>query len=205
MFGAKVAGQGVLRRVLEAVKDERGVRVEAAATVLGALAGRACHLAARDGVQNQRPEYAGLTIVRVEGADGQTYLMGPAINRPLAGSPFSVWSLVAGYAHSKGAALPDLEDLFAHGTSTIGGPEFGRPRYAPGTGAPFLPVQYLDGWQPLLAHIVPYAPDAQQWPVVYGLAVQGLFEMTGGQFDLTALTRVVMDSAIATSKLSVAA
>ena len=204
MIGSKIAGPVVLQAVLAALKNERGVQIEAVATALGALAGRACHLAARDGVQNRRPEYAGLGILQIGGADGQTYLMGPAINRPLLESPLSVWSLVAGYAQSKGAALPDLGELAAHGASTMGGAEFGRPRYAPGTGAP-LPVQYLDAWNPMLTHIVPFAPDPQQWPVVYGLAVQGLFEMTGGQFDLTVLTRVVMDSAIAMSKLPVAA
>ena len=131
--------------------------------------------------------------------------MGPAINRPLLESPHSVWALVAGYAQSKGAVLPDLADLAGHGARTVGGPEFGRPRYAVGKEASVLPVQYLDAWEPMLAQILPFAPDPQQWPVVYGLAVQELFEMTGGQFDLTVLTRVVMDSAIATSKIPVAA
>ena len=205
MIGAKIAGPQVLQAVLAALKNERGVQIEAVATALGALSGRACHLAARDGVQNRRPEYAGLGIMQIGGADGQTYVMGPAINRPLLESPMSVWSLVAGYAQSKGAALPELGELVAHGASTVGGPEFGRPRYAPGTGAPALPVQYLEGWQPMLTHFLPFVPDPQLWPVVYGLAVQGLFEMTGGQFDLTVLTRVVMDSAIATSKVPVAA
>ncbi|WP_028049923.1 hypothetical protein [Cellulomonas sp. URHD0024] len=204
MVGARIAGRETLQRVLAALKDERGVQIEAVATALGALAGRACQLAATDGVQNRRPEYAGLTVMQVGSKDGQTYLMGPAINRPLAESQFSVWSLVAGYAQSKGAVLPDLGELFAHGTSTVGGPEFGRPRYAPGTAAPYLPVQYLAVWEPMLPHVVRFAPDPQQWPVVYGLAVQGLFESTGGQFDLAVLTRVVMDSAIATSKVVLA-
>jgi hypothetical protein len=205
MVGSKLAGREVLQRMLAALRTEHGVQVEAVATALGALCGRACHLAARDGVQNRRPEYAGLGIIQVGAADGQTYLMGPAINRPLLESTHSVWSLVAGYAQSKGAGLPDIGELAGHGARTVGGPEFGRPRYEPGTDPTVLPVQYLDAWEPMLTGIVPFAPAPQQWPVVYGLAVQELFEMAGGQFDLTVLTRVVMDSAIATSKIPVAA
>ncbi|MBO3101193.1 hypothetical protein [Cellulomonas fengjieae] len=204
MVGNKLAGREVLQRMLAVLKNEHGVQVEGVATALGALSGRACHLAARDGVQNQRPEYTGLGIVQVGGADGQTYVMGPAINRPLLENAYSVWALVAGYAQSKGAGLPDVQELAAHGARTVGGPEFGRPRYVPGTEPAMLPVQYLEVWEPMLTHILPLAPSPQQWPVVYGLAVQGLFEMTGGQFDLTVLTRVVMDSAIATSKIPVA-
>ena len=204
MVGNKLAAGEVLQRALAALKDERGVQVESVATALGALSGRACHLAARDGGMNRRPEYAGRDIVQVETSDGRTYVMGPAINWPLLESPHSVWSLVAGYAQSQGAPLPDVHELARHGAATLGGPEFGRPRYAPGTEPAALPVQHLEAWDPMLAHIVPLAPDPQQWPVVYGLAVQGLFQMTAGQFDLTVLTRVVMDSAIATSKIPVA-
>jgi hypothetical protein len=203
MVGVKLAGREVLERVLAALKDERGVQVETVATALGALAGRACHLAARDGVQNERPEYAGLSLISVGTKDGQTYLMGPAINRPLLERPLSVWGLVAGFAQSTGATPPDVHELAAHGASTLGGPQFGRPRYAPGTGSATLPVQYLGAWEPMLAHIRPLAPDPQQWPAVYGL--QGLFERVRGQFDLTDLTRVVMDSAIAMSKVPVTA
>jgi len=204
MVGSRLAGGEVLQRVLAALKNERGIQIEAAATALGALCGRACYLAAMDGIANRRPEYAGLDVVQAGATDGRTYLVGPAINRPLLESSHSVWSLVAGYAHSTGAPLPDLRELVGHGARTIGGPEFGRPRYAPGTESSVLPAEHLAAWEPLLTHVRPHAPDPQQWPVVYGIAVQGLFGMTGGRFDLTVLTRVVMDSAIATSKIPVA-
>ncbi|MCC2333816.1 hypothetical protein [Cellulomonas wangsupingiae] len=204
MVGNKLAAGEVLQRVLATLKDERGVQVENVATALGALSGRACHLAARDGRASRRPEYAGRDDLQVGTSDGRTFVMGPAISWPLLESPHSVWSLVAGYAQSQGAPLPDVHELVRHSAATVGGPEFGRPRYAPRTAPTALPIDHLGAWEPMLAHIVPLAPDPQQWPVVYGLAVQGLFQMTGGQFDLTVLTRVVMDSALATSKIPVA-
>ena len=56
-------------------------------------------------------------------------------------------------------------------------------------------------WEPLQAPLRQAAPRPEQWPMAYGLAVQNLFEMAKANFDLGVLTRVVMDSAIAMSKL----
>ena len=201
MLGNRLASKEVLQRLLDALKNDRGVQIEAVATVIGAFAGRACHLAAHEGVTKQLPEYAGRGVMAVQGADGETYMLGDAINWPLAEREFSVWALVAGFAQSKGSVLPDLMELFSHSAATLGGPEFGRPRYAEGTGVGQTPAQYLVAWEPTIAHVVPFAASPQQWPIVFGLAAQELFEMTKGQFDLEVLTRIVMDSAIATSKI----
>ncbi|CAH0143860.1 hypothetical protein SRABI26_00536 [Arthrobacter sp. Bi26] len=199
--GAQLAGRIVLERLLGAMRDERGVHVESLATALGALAGRACQIAALEGLNSGAAQYRGLSLLTVGGANGDEYFVGDAINRPLAESTHSVWSLVAGAAQQHGAQVPDLNELFHHSASTLGGAEFGLPRFAPGTNAGGTPRSYLAMWEPLQAPVRQAAPRPEQWPVAYGLAVQNLFAMAKGQFDLGVLTRVVMDSAIATSKL----
>lgn len=203
MAGNRIAAKEVLQRLLPAMQNERGVQVEAVATVIGALAGRACHLAAIEGVTRQLPEYATRGVVSAKGADGRMYILGDAINWPLAEREYSVWGLVAGFAQTKGSALPDLMEMFSHSASTLGGPEFGKPRYAEGTGVGPTPEMFLSAWDPTIKHVMPFVQSLQQWPVVFGLAAQELFEMTAGQFDLEVLTRIVMDSAIATSKIPV--
>jgi hypothetical protein len=204
LLGPKIAGKVLLERLLALMKDERGVHVESLATALGALAGRSCQMAALQGLNSGEPEYRGLSLVSVEGANGDEYFFGDAINRPLAESPYSLWGLVAGAAHQQGAQLPDLNELFANSANSVGGENFGVPRFAPGTRAADTPRNYLALWNPLFPVMQESAPRPQQWPIAYGIAVQNLFAMTNGQFDLGVLTRVVMDSAIAMSKLKVA-
>jgi hypothetical protein len=201
LLGPKIAGKGLLERLLVILKDERGVHVESLATALGALAGHACQVAAFEGLNSGNQEYSGLSLSTVEGANGDEYFFGDAINRPLAESTYSVWGLVAGAAHQHGAELPDLSELFAHSASTVGGENFGLPRFAPGTQAAGTPRQYLALWDQLLPLVQESAPRPQHWPIAYGIAVQNLFGMAAGHFDLGVLTRVVMDSAIAMSKL----
>lgn len=199
--GAQLGGRIILERLLGSMKDKRGVHVESLATALGALAGRACQVAALEGLRSGASEYRGLSLMTVAGANGDEYFVGDAINFPLAESKYSVWGLVAGAAQQHGAQVPDLTELFRHSASTLGGAEFGLPRFAPGTGAGGTPRGYLAMWDPLQLSVRQAAPRTEQWPMAYGIAVQNLFAMAEGHFDLGVLTRVVMDSAIATSKL----
>jgi hypothetical protein len=179
---------------------DKGIHLESILSALGGLAGRACQVAALDGFAADDPEYAGLSFATVTGADGSEYYFGDAINRPLSERQYSVWDLVAGKAHELGATVPDLGELFAHNAEMVGRAEYGVPRWAPETFGE-LPVIYLPLWDRYLPMIRRSAPKTQQWPVVYGMAIQKLFVNLAGQFDLGVQTRVVMDCAIATSKL----
>jgi len=190
----------VLEKVFEWETSDHGVHLEGAVVALGALAGKACQVAALTGVANKDPVYKRLSVADVTAADGTEYYFGDALNRPLAESTYSVWSLVAGAANSLGATVPDVTELFNHAAQSVGTPEFGVPRFATGTYAE-LPVTYLARWDELLPNIRKHAPDAQQWPVVFGIAIQQLFTIVGGDFNLTDQTRIFMDSAIAMSKL----
>lgn len=201
LAGARLGGRIILERLLGTMKDERGVHVESLATALGALAGRACQIAALQGLSSGAAEYQGLSVMTVGGANGDEYYVGDAINRPLAESKYSVWGLVAGAANQHGGQVPDLNELFRHSVSTLGGDDFGVPRFAPGTNASGTPRSYWVLWDSLQPSVRQAAPHAEQWPVAYGIAIQNLFAMAKGHFDLGVLTRVVMDSAIATSKL----
>ena len=155
----------------------------------------------QSGIPTGAAEYQGRSLMTVGGANGDEYFVGDAINRPLAESKYSVWGLVAGAANQHGGQVPDLNELFQHSASTLGGAEFGVPRYAPGTNASETPRSYLALWDSLQTSVRQSAPSPEQWPVAYGFAIQNLFAMAKGHFGLVVLTRVVMDSAIATSKL----
>jgi len=199
--GAAEAAGIILDRMLGAMTSDRGVHVESLFTALGAHAGHACQLAALDGLATGHPDYTGLSYIEVKGANGDEYLFGDAINRPLAEHRFSFWELVGTKVRELSGEVPDANEYFAHSAATVGGDQFGLPRYAEGTAADDTPRGYLPSFDVLLPSIRVSAPDPQQWPVAYGIAVRSALDLTRGQFDYAVLTRIVMDSAIAMSKL----
>jgi hypothetical protein len=201
LIGAKIGGKAVFDQMLERLKDERGVQVELVATVLGALAGRACFLAAVLGAQQGDPQYAGKSIMTVTGKDGGEYLFGDAVNWPMLESPHSVWALIAGILQQQGAAIPDRGALAQWNADRIGTPEYGIPEYEPGTGVASTPREYLVLWQVAQASVTQGTTRPTEWPIAYGLAAQHLLQMVAGQFDPTVIARIVLQSAIATSKL----
>ena len=201
--GAAEAAGIILDRMLGAMSSDRGVHIESLFTALGSHAGHACQLAALDGLAREDPDYTGLSYIEVQGANGDTYLYGDAINRPLAASSYSFWELVGTKLRELNAEVPDANEYFAHSAATAGTAEFGLPRYAEGTAAGDTPRGYLPSFETLQPTYLASAPDPQQWPVAYGIAVRSALELTGGQFDYGVLARIVMDSAIATSKLKI--
>lgn len=203
LLGAQIAGKEILQNAVTMLKNDRGVQVEALAAILGGLAGRACLLAALAGQAGSDPRLNTLTINTVGTKDGASYLMGDAINRQLAEAPYSVFALIAGYLQSVGEPIPDAHEYFSHSSRVLGGPEFGVPRYAPGTGAASTPLEYADAlWATFGNSLRRYAPDPQLWPVAYGMAVQEMLGMARQSgLDLQVLVRVVMDSALAVAKV----
>lgn len=200
LLGAQLAGEQVLQRLIEAMGNEQGVHIESLVTALGALGGRACHEAVvAAAAAGALPPGA---MVAATGANGDRYLFGDAINALLAEDDPSLWSLVAGAVQQLGAPLPDLGELFRHNAAGVGGEDYGRPRFATGTSAGDTPLNYVRTFEPALSPIVrDLCPEPQRQPLAYGFALQALFRMAGQRFDLTALTRVAMDSAIAMAKL----
>lgn len=189
------AGAALFQRVIDTLQDERGVHLETVTVVLGALAGRACRLAAEH-------DDAGRTLAVVETEEGGVYALGDAINWPLAESPTSVWAILAGAVDQQGAALPDLEEAFRHSAATLGSPEFGVPRYADGTNSALSPAAALTYWAPASGLISGIAPDPRHAPIAVGFALRDLVVAAAPSgADLTALARVALDAALTTAKL----
>lgn len=192
------AGAAVFERLVGALTDDRGVHLETITVILGALAGRACRLAADH-------DDAGRTLTRVETTDGGHYVLGDAINWPLAESPTSVWSILAGAVVERGGTLPDVAEAFRHSAGTLGGPEFGIPRFAEGTQSTITPAAAVATfWMPALTLMQVVAPNAAHAPIAVGFALKQLVEAAApGGADLEAIARVAMDSALTASKLPI--
>lgn len=203
LLGAQLAGEEMFQNIIAMVKNERGVQVEVLAAILGGLAGRACLIAGLSGQSGTDPTLNKLTLNTINTKDGGTYLAGDAINWQLAERQYSVFALITGYLRSVGEPIPDAHEYFAHSAQSLGGPTSGVPRFAPGTGVPSTPLEYADAlWANVSGSLRRYAPDPQLWPTSYGIAIQKMLELakTAG-LDLQVLVRIVMDSALAVSKV----
>lgn len=190
---ALAAAPALLDQLLEAASDDLGIRIETVVLALGSLAGQAAQLAALESLRRRAAGYAGLSLAEVQGANGDCYWFGDAINRPVAEGPFSLWHAVAAASESRGAgALPDIHALFSSVSARIGGESFDDERQAI---ALYWPEQKLI----LTAQL----PDPVEWPIAYGFAFTRLVAMTGDQFPFLDLAESFMRSAIIASKLQV--
>lgn len=189
------AGAALFQRVLETLTDERGVHLETMTVVLGALAGRACRVAAEH-------DDEGRDLMSVETAEGSRYAMGDAINWPLAESPTAVWAILGGAVLEAGGTLPDLGEAFSHSAATLGSPAFGVPRYAEGTNSAVSPAAALGYWTPAAELITSIAPDPRHAPIAVAFALRELVRAAApGGADLESLARVALDAALTTAKL----
>jgi hypothetical protein len=203
LIGPKLGSQEILQRLLEAGKTERGVHAESLLCLLGSLAGFACQISVRMGYQLDPATMQSDPLIRMDGVDGKHYFFGDAINRPLAESQYSVWSLAAATAQDLGCSdLPDVNDIFKHVTTSVGTDQFGLSRidkpHTPGE----TPISYVSKVWP---HIYPIAArfcdKPAELPILFGLAIQQAMIQCKTVLDARLALQIVMESAIPMSKI----
>jgi hypothetical protein len=195
----RTAGQAALDELLRELATDKGVHIESAAVALGALAGFGCQVCVTLEIKDTG-SFHGFSVFEVEGSNGESYLYGDAINRPLLESPDSIWTLLSGAARELGSTVPDVEELFGYVAQTVGTDRFGVPRYAPETWSE-PPRSFVMLWGKFSWIFRDTVPSPTDWYLVYGVALQRLLTMVAGQFDLEPLVRIAMESAIAMAKL----
>lgn len=206
LVGAKLGAKEINQRLINAMKNEKGVHVESILCALGALAGYSSQANLRaQALAKGLPDSAVFTIV--ETADGKKYFFGDPLNQALAESQFSVWSLAAGAAQHNGcSSLPDLSEIFEYVSKTVGGTEFGIPRIPDGHQPGDTPINYVKAlWPNLLPTIKKFCNQPPEWPILFGLAVQEVMDMSKGVIAPDLALKIVMESAIPMSKVDLAA
>src|SRR4051812_17326786 len=154
LVGAKLGSKEIFQRLLDGMKDSKGVHVESLFCALGALAGYACqaNLRAQAIARGMDPD-APFQVART--SDGKSYYFGDPLNSALAEGKLSVWSLAAGAAQHNGAkSLPDINEIFQRTASNVGTEKFGIPHLIEGHAAGDLPAAYLRNLWPLLLPVV---------------------------------------------------
>lgn len=205
LIGAKLGSKEVNQRLINAMKNEKGVHVESLLSALGALAGYSCQANLRaQALAKGMPETAAFTVI--DTADGKKYFFGDPLNQALAESQYSVWGLAAGAAQHNGcSSLPDISEMFAHVSKTVGSDEFGIPRIPEGHQPGDTPINYVRiFWPNLLPTIKKFCQKPSEWPILFGLAAQEIMDMSKGVIAPDLALTIVMESAIPMSKVDLA-
>jgi hypothetical protein len=209
---------GNLREALLAwLRSERGVHAETLMVVVGALAGFAAQNAAFRSLGPPGTPVPDNAIVMAEAA-GARFYFGDRINgylvRQAGGSQYPLWGYIAAAALQAGLPaqeLPDVTEMFEHIARSIGTPAFGIPR-APREQVPQLtPRKALELFWPsanaLLSNTEGPGPlkgtsvAEEHWPLVIALVARQFIIMAKDTLDPRIALALVMESAIAMSKV----
>lgn len=205
LVGAKLGAKEVFQRLLDAMKDSKGVHVESLLTALGALAGYACQANLRaQALAKGLPETAPFQVIGTK--DGKQYFFGDPLNNALAGDQYSVWGLVGGAAQHAGAKeFPDLNEVFQHTSFVLGSEQFGIPRIPENHKPADTPLNYLTNlWPKLFPTVKLFCPNPVDWPILFSLAIQEAIYAGKESIDPGLAFRIAMESAIPMSKVDLA-
>jgi hypothetical protein len=193
----------VLYRVWSTLQDSRGIHPESLFTCLGALAGYACqayvrHAGARGGADAGR-----YILTSAAASDGSVYLHGAALNLPLTESPLSIWALVGRAVQKAGRPRPDIVDILAHVTHTIGTGAFGLPRVSEQHRPRQMALFYLQQlWPQILPIAQRFCRRPAQLPMLFGIALQRAIEHTTELLDPALSATIAMECAAAMSRVA---
>lgn len=188
--------------LLEEAETERGVHVESLLVIVGALSGRACHLAARDAVRRAPLPHWG-PWAEASGADGRTFHLGDPINHFLMEGVLSLWEIAASAAAQAGdGLLPEVSSIAGHVAATIGSDAFGVVRFPEDTGADEGPLDYLRLWPRAQALLEVEGLETELWPVAFALTAARVLEVVKEVVPPATALHIFMESAIVTAKIA---
>jgi hypothetical protein len=221
---AQALGHKLFDSSYHAMKDERGVQIEAIVAMLSSVGGFFCILPVMQALKDGGRAPADIGMLSVGGADGATYYFGDAPNRLLCEHPLSLLSLVFGAAHQHGAkvSIDLIHAEMSHVAAQVGSPEF-MTLDLPSSIQVDAPDRWLQAFLPFVLEKISDAfigelrrqgmPNIEQLSKVgrlppnfilhriVGFAIQQAIDVGHGALDPTILARIALQCAIRTSKL----
>lgn len=194
----------------------RGVHVETLMTAVGSLAGFAAQNAVWDQLRKAGKPVAKDAFAVATTASGEKFYFGDLLNGyliPEGARDWTLWGFTAAAAVEAGlpeGELPDYADMFRHVSETIGTADFGVPRVPEDHRPHLLPKAALVTFWPRARLILesrdgpgpePKGVAPEHWPAVLGLVARQCILMSKDALDPALSLRLVMESAIAMSKI----
>lgn len=202
LIGAKLGAKEIVQRIMEVMKDEKGIHIQSLLCALGALAGYSCQASVREILVEKKGLSENQVFIIMEDVDGRKYFMGDTLNKPLAESQYSVWALAAGTAQNLGAKqLIDIGEVFEHVAGSLGNDRFGIPRIADDRKPGDIPCNYIKYLWPTLLPVVQKFCPAEEWPILFGIAIQEVMKMGKEIIDPLLALSIAMESAVPMSKV----
>ncbi|WP_037500075.1 hypothetical protein [Sphingomonas jaspsi] len=151
-----------------AMKDDRGVRIEAIVAMLSSVGGYLCLLPILKQLKAEGLNPADIGMVTIRGNDGRIYQFGDAPNRLLCEHPMSLISLVFGAAHAHGAAvsLEMVNQEMSFIASRVGTDDY--------MSLDLPPAHQVDAPDAWLRHFLPFVLDSISAAYLADLQRQGM-------------------------------
>lgn len=205
LIGAKIGSKEVFNRLINGMKDSRGVHIESLMCILGSLAGYSCQASLRREFIEIKGLAENQVFVIIEDKDKNKYYFGDLINQPLVASKFSVWALAAGIVHSMGIEkMMDIREIFEYVTKTVGSESYGIPRVPEGHRPGDIPLNYVrDLWPVMLPIAEQYCANPNEWPIMFGMAIQEGISCGKDVIDPLLALSIAMESAIPMAKVDI--
>ena len=167
---------------------------------LGSLAGYAC----QQDVINEYVRGKGLAPENVfdiiPSKSGEKFFFSELVDNKLAGDDHSVWTYVSAVLVKANSAAPDVKEIFEHSIKSCGSEDFGRVRGCE-TGEDIRGYVSLM-WKPA-EQIISECPQGTMYAAV-AMAAQKAMNAFRSVLPLTEQARIIMESAAAAARLSLA-
>lgn len=169
----------VYHALLDLLKDDRGVHVETAFGLIGALAGHVCAEIgwSRRLAMGERFDPRDIqSFCEIKVQTGERYVLGNWINKWFVDDRMSFCRLVlAGADHFGAADLPNLEDIARNTIQLFGTEVFGQPRLPEGHRPALPPLDLLRRFGPALTpKLTLFSDKPEDIPVSLALTAQTL-------------------------------
>ena len=167
---------------------------------LGSLAGYAC----QQDVINEYVRGNGLAPENVfdiiPSKSGEKFFFSELVDNKLAGDDHSVWTYVSAVLVKAQAGSPDIDNIFEHAVKSCGSEDFGKVRNCE-TGEDIRGYVSLM-WKPA-EQIISECPQGTMYAAV-AMAAQKAMNAFRSVLPLTEQARIIMESAAAAARLSLA-
>lgn len=194
----EIGGKEILYTVVNSLKEEKGVHAESLLWYLGALGGYSCQGALREIFSDDIKKI----LVEIDTESGEKYYFGDYINNYLLSHKYSIWGLSAAVVEKiTGKIEFDLNDAVQHNSRVVGTEEYAKPRM----GLKFNenPIDIIRViWPPIIQKVGEFC-EKKYWPIMFGIAIQEAIKMTQNGLEPKVALQIVMDSAIAMSKIDI--
>lgn len=192
----------LLHSLKQAIRDERGIRVENILGVIGALAGYACIAAVSWDARIAGRSLRDVGMLEIETANGERFYYGDQVNALLIERPTSVANLINGLAKTRGSECPDLLAIVRHVAETLGEPGFGVPRLPASQAPDDSPLAFVRTlWPKVRPILAGFCVRADEWPLVLTYVAMMMMDEARDVMDPGFAALILLECAIPMAKI----